>query len=107
MKFDITKLSAEFNRIQNELTEILNKIRVESSVGGGMVKAVADGNGNIISLTIEPELIKEENFDIEMLQDLIVAAVNDAKNLAKNEAREKIQQLIGLPLKGILPDNLL
>lgn len=106
MKFDPTKLSQELSRIQKEFGEALEKIRVEASAGGGMIKAIADGHGNILSIKIEPELLKETNFDVEMIQDLIVAAVNEAKNLAKSEAQKEMQKIVGLPISGMFPDNL-
>jgi DNA-binding YbaB/EbfC family protein len=106
MKFDPTKLSIELSRIQKEFGEALEKIRIEASAGGGMVKVIADGHGNVISIKIEPELIKENDTDIDMLQDLIVAAVNEAKKLAKTEAQKEMQKIVGLPIPGIFPDNL-
>jgi DNA-binding YbaB/EbfC family protein len=105
MKFDVTKLSQEMGRIQEEFAQAMQKIRVEGSAGGGMVKVVADGQGNILSVKIEPELLKGE-VDIELLQDLIVAAVNETKNNAKAEAKKEMQKIIGFPTSGFLPDNL-
>lgn len=106
MKFDVTKLSHELTRIQTEFTQTLEKIRVEASAGGGMVKVVGDGQGNVISIKIEPELLKEKDIDIEMLQDLIVAAVNESKKLAKIEARKEMQKIVGFPIPGIFQNNL-
>jgi len=106
MKFDVTKLSSELARIQTEFAKVLEKIRVEASAGGGMVKVIADGQGNVISITIEPELLKEKELDIEMLQDLIVAAVNEAKNLAKDESQKEMKKIVGFPIPGMFPDNL-
>jgi len=106
MKFDVTKLSSELARIQTEFAKALEKIRVEASAGGGMVKVIADGQGNVISITIEPELLKEKELDIEMLQDLIVAAVNEAKNLAKEESQKEMKKIVGFPIPGMFPDNL-
>lgn len=105
MKFDLSKLSREMSRIQDEFKQIQNKIRIESSSGGGMVKAVADGHGNIVSIKIEPELLKDD-IDIRMLEDLIIAAVNEAKNAARTEAQKEMQKIIGIPLDGFLSRNL-
>jgi DNA-binding YbaB/EbfC family protein len=105
MKFDPSKLSQELTRIQEEFAQALQKIRVESTSGGGMVKITADGQGNVITVKIEPELLQGE-VDIDMLQDLIVAAVNEAKNLAKTEAQKEMQKIVGLPIPGIFPNNL-
>jgi hypothetical protein len=106
MKFDVNKLSQELTRIQEEFAQALQKVRVEASAGGGMVKVAADGQGNIISVKIEPELLKQGEIDIEMLQDLIVAAVNEAKSLAKAEAQKEIQKIVGFPIPGMFPGNL-
>ena len=71
------KLQAKMFRMQEELAEKT----VESASGGGMVKVVADGRQRIRSIQIEREVVDPE--DIDMLQDLVVAAVNDA--LAKSQ----------------------
>lgn len=105
MKFDPSKLSQELTRIQEEFSQALQKICVEATSGGGMVKVTADGQGNVITVKIEPELLKGEA-DIDMLQDLIVAAVNEAKNLAKSEAQKEMQKIVGLPIPGMFPGNL-
>jgi DNA-binding YbaB/EbfC family protein len=103
MKLDINKLTQTMGKITEQMEEIQNKVRVESSAGGGMVKVTADGGGNIISITIDPELIRGAETDLEMLEDLIVAAVNEAKKLAKIEAQKEMQKLTGFPLNGLLP----
>lgn len=106
MKFDITKFSQEMARVQEEFAQALQNIKVEGSAGGGMVKVAANGQGNIISVKIEPGLLKNGEMDIEMLQDLIVAAVNEAKNNAQTEAKKEMQKIIGFPMSEFLPDNL-
>ncbi len=71
------KLQAKMLKMQEELA---NKT-VEATAGGGMIKAVANGRQQILSIQIEKEVVDPE--DVEMLQDLILAAVNDA--LAKSQ----------------------
>ncbi len=71
------KLQAKMMKLQEELAEKT----VESSSGGGMVKVVANGKQQVVSIEIEKEVVDPE--DVEMLQDLITAAVNDA--LAKSQ----------------------
>ena len=66
------KLQAKMMKLQEELAERT----VESSAGGGMVKVVANGKQQLLSIDIEKEVVDPE--DVEMLQDLILAAVNDA-----------------------------
>lgn len=71
------KLQAKMLRMQEELADKT----VEATAGGGMIKAVANGRQQILSIQIEKEVVDPD--DIEMLQDLILAAVNDA--LAKSQ----------------------
>lgn len=82
-------------KLQERLREELQKIRVEGSAGGGMVRIEMDGEQNVISIKIEPQIITEN--DINMLQDLIIAAFNDAQNKAKEKAQECLASLTGLP----------
>ncbi len=71
------KLQAKMLRMQEELADKT----VEATAGGGMIKAVANGRQQILSIHIEKEVVDPD--DVEMLQDLILAAVNDA--LAKSQ----------------------
>ncbi len=71
------KLQAKMLKMQEELADKT----VEATAGGGMIKAVANGRQQILSIQIEKEVVDPE--DVEMLQDLILAAVNDA--LAKSQ----------------------
>jgi DNA-binding YbaB/EbfC family protein len=66
------KLQAKMLRLQDELAEKT----IESTAGGGMVKVVANGKQQIVAIQIEKEVVDPD--DIEMLQDLVMAAVNDA-----------------------------
>src|SRR5258708_39720417 len=72
------------------------ELRVEGNAGGGMVTVVVNGAKQVQSLTIDPEVVSRE--DVEMLQDLIVAAINDAHR----KADEEMQQNMG----GMLPPGL-
>ena len=73
MMKQIQKMQAQMEEIQKELE---NK-RVEGTAGGGMVKVIANGRQEILEIQIEPEVVNPN--DVEMLQDLIVAAVNQAR----------------------------
>jgi nucleoid-associated protein EbfC len=74
---------------------------VEATAGGGMVKVVANGRQQIVSLQIEKEVVDPE--DVEMLQDLIVAAVNDALTKSQEMVSEKMSQLTGgLNIPGLM-----
>lgn len=81
--------------MSKKMEEQLNSIEEEGNSGGGMVKVVMNGHKNILSLTISKEVIDPD--DIEMLQDLVVAAVNDA--VAKID--EKLKNNIGGLAGGI------
>jgi DNA-binding YbaB/EbfC family protein len=83
-----------------EVQEDLGKKRVEATAGGGMVTVVADGQQNIIEMKIDPEVVDPE--DIEMLQDLLVAAVNEARRKAQELAAEEMRKLTGgLSIPGL------
>ena len=74
----------------------LEKETVEASVGGGAVRVVATGGQKVVSVTIDPEAASE----VEMLQDLVVTAVNEAMEKSKQLAASKMQTIasgLGLP----------
>tara|TARA_B000000460_G_scaffold240637_1_gene206391 strand:+ start:286 stop:546 length:261 start_codon:yes stop_codon:yes gene_type:complete len=84
-------------KIQEEIEELT----VESSVGGGAVKASISGKMELESITISPEVI--DSGDMDMVQDLIVAAVNEGLNKAKGIASEKMGGLTGgLKIPGLM-----
>ena len=90
------EMQAKIAKIQEELGEKT----VEATSGGGMVSVVANGRQEIVTLSIEQEVIDPE--DKEMLQDLILAAVNDAINKAKAMMNEEMGKLTkGLNVPGI------
>lgn len=73
--------------------EDLNAREYASSSGGGVVTAVASGSRNLVSLTIKPEVVDPE--DVEMLQDLVLAAVNEALRLAEDEMQKEMSRFTG------------
>jgi nucleoid-associated protein EbfC len=83
------RLKAEMERIQ---TEAAAKT-VEGSAGGGMVTAVANGKGDLLSVRIDPAAVREE--DLDMLQDLITAAANDALRKARELLAQDVSRLTG------------
>jgi len=83
-----------------KLQEDLGDRTVEASSGGGMVIAVANGRQEVLSIKIEPEVIDPD--DAEMLQDLIMAAVNDALTKAKDMVNEEMGKLTkGMNIPGM------
>jgi DNA-binding YbaB/EbfC family protein len=97
---DISELLKKAQVLQGELAEALKKIKIEATAGGGMVKVVADGEQNILEIKIDPEVVSKD--DIPMLEDLILAAVNEAKRKAAEAAKQEIQKIAGFPLPGML-----
>lgn len=89
MMKQVQKMQARMMEIQEQLAEE----RVEGTAGGGMVKAVANGKQEIVEITIDKEVVDPE--DIEMLQDLIVAAVNQAQKAAAELAAERMAEVTG------------
>ncbi len=90
------QLQAKIAKLQEELGER----QVEGSAGGGMVTVIANGRQEILSIKIEKEVIDPE--DPEMLQDLVMAAVNDAIAKSKNMVNEGMASLTkGLNLPGL------
>jgi hypothetical protein len=76
-----------------EMQEKLVHLTVEGTSGGGMVVAVANGKGDIKSIKINPELVDPK--EVEILEDLIVAAINDAKAKAETAAAEEMAKITG------------
>ncbi|MGB5159087.1 YbaB/EbfC family nucleoid-associated protein [Desulfobacterium sp. N47] len=83
------KLQASMAKLQEEL----GSKTVEAASGGGMIKVVANGKQQIISIRIEKEVVDPE--DVEMLQDLILAAVNDALTKSQDMVSQEMGKLTG------------
>lgn len=95
------KMQQDMQKVQDELASIT----IEATSGGGMVKVTANCKLEILSVNIEPEVIGED--DKEMLEDLIVAAINQAIQKAQARANEEMQKVTGGMLGGLnLPGNL-
>jgi DNA-binding YbaB/EbfC family protein len=84
-------------RLQREMTGL----RVEGNAGGGMVTVLVNGAKQVQSITIDPEVVSKE--DVGMLQDLIVAALNDAHRKADEEMAQKMGGMLppGMKLPGM------
>lgn len=76
-----------------EMQEELGNRTVKAQVGGGMVEVVANGRQEILALKIDPEVVNPE--DTEMLQDLVLAAVNDALNRSREMVSDEMAKLTG------------
>ena len=83
------QMQQDMQRIEGELRDA----QVDGSAGGGVVKAVVTGKQELVSITIDPATV--DPTDVEMLQDLIVAAVNDALRASRQMADEKMAAVTG------------
>jgi DNA-binding YbaB/EbfC family protein len=83
------KMQKEIERIQNELADM----KIEGSAGGGMVTATASGQQELLEIKIDPEVVDPD--DVEMLEDLVLAAVNQALETAKATAEQEMAKATG------------
>lgn len=93
------EMMRQAQQLQERMQQEMATIRVEGAAGGGMVTVVVNGHKQVQSLTIDPESVSKD--DVEMLQDLIVAAVNDALRKVDDELKNKVGGIMsGLGLPG-------
>jgi len=90
---NLLKKAQQLQEKMAKLQEELSEKTVETSAGGGMVTVIATGKQDIASIKIDPEVVNQE--DIEMLEDLVLAAVNDALFQAKQMVSEEMTKLTG------------
>ncbi len=96
----IQQMMKQAQQVQERLQKTLAELRVEATAGGGMVTVVINGAKQIQSLTIDPEVVVKE--DVEMLQDLIVAAINDANRKVDEQLGQQMSGLMGgLKIPGL------
>ncbi len=102
---DVSKLLRQFQKIQGEMKKVqeeLAKEEVTGSSGGGMVEVTINGKFEVVDVRIEKKLLKGD--DAEMLEDLILAAVNSAMSKVQELIKERLGQITGglqLPGMGI------
>jgi hypothetical protein len=89
MMKQVQQMQAKMEKMQAELEEM----EIEGTSGGGMIKVVVNGKQDVISLTIDPEVVDKD--DVEMLQDLIIAAISQAKEKAAEIQSERMSGLTG------------
>lgn len=89
---NIQSMMKQAQEMQERLKKQMSDLRVEATAGGGMVTVVVDGSKQVLSVTIDPEVVSKD--DVEMLQDMIVAAVNDAGR--------KVDEQIGRSMSGLM-----
>jgi nucleoid-associated protein EbfC len=101
--FNMQKIFKQVQQMQQEMARVQDELaqeRVEATAGGGVVKAVVSGKGELVSITIDPGVVDPQ--DISMLEDLIVAAVGEALRKAHDLAAERMKTVTGgLQIPGL------
>jgi DNA-binding YbaB/EbfC family protein len=96
----IPDMMKQAQEMQERLQRDMSELSVEATSGGGMVTVVVNGHKHLQKITIDPEVVSKD--DIPMLQDLIVAAVNDAHRKVDESMKNKMSGLLsGLKLPGL------
>ena len=98
---NINQMMKQAQQMQERMQKQMAELRVEGGAGGGMVTVVINGTKQVQSLKIDPEVVSKD--DVEMLQDLIVAAINDAQRKADEEMKAKMGGMLppGMNLPGM------
>jgi DNA-binding YbaB/EbfC family protein len=96
MTMNMGKMMKQARQMQERLNKIMEDLEVEGSSGGGMVKVVMNGNKHVTDMEIDPEVVDPD--DVEMLQDMIVAAIN--------QAAEKVDEELQGQMGGMLPPGM-
>jgi nucleoid-associated protein EbfC len=92
---DIRQMMKQAQKMQEQLQKQMQELRIEATAGGGMVTVTVNGAKQLMSLRIDPEVVSKD--DVEMLQDLILAAVNDAHR----KVDEQLQKAMGGMMPGM------
>jgi DNA-binding YbaB/EbfC family protein len=90
---NIQQMMKQAQQMQERLQKQMAEMRVEATAGGGMVSVAVSGTKQLLSVKIDPEVVSKD--DVEMLQDLIVAAVNDAQRKVDDELQKQVGGLMG------------
>ena len=96
---NMQNMMKQAQQMQQKLQEEIAQIRVEASAGGGMVSVKMDGQKNVLSVRIDPEVAG----DVEMLQDMVMAAFSEAHKKVEAEAQQKMGGMLppGMKLPGM------
>jgi len=104
MNGNVQKMMKQAQKLQRQMMEAQEALadeRIEATSGGGMVKVIADGQQNIIELKIDPEAVDPE--DVEMLEDMILAAVTEAMRKSRDLAEERLGAFTkGMKIPGLM-----
>src|SRR5262250_2516999 len=103
MKFpgglNLQQMMKQAQAMQEKMQREMEELRVEAAAGGGVVSVQMKGNHEIVSMKIDPEIVKEN--DLEMLQDMIVAAVNEANRKVDEAMKGKLGAMLPPGLGGL------
>ena len=88
---NMQQMMQQAQKMQEKMQEEVAQIRVEATAGGGMVTVKMDGQKNVLGVKIDPEVAG----DVEMLQDMVMAACNEAVKKVEEETRQKMSGLMG------------
>ncbi|RJP33065.1 MAG: YbaB/EbfC family nucleoid-associated protein [Actinobacteria bacterium] len=104
MNGNVQKMMKQAQKLQRQMMEAQEALvdeRIEATAGGGMVKVIADGQQNIIELKINPEAVDPE--DVEMLEDLVLAAISEALRKSRELAEERLGEFTkGMKIPGLM-----
>ena len=87
------KLMKQLQQAQEKMQQEIAALRIEATAGGGMVRVEMSGEKALLSLKIDPEVVSKD--DVEMLQDLVLAAVNEASRRVDEAIKEKVAGMAG------------
>ncbi|HUP55016.1 MAG TPA: YbaB/EbfC family nucleoid-associated protein [Methylomirabilota bacterium] len=90
---DLQRMAQQMQQNMARVQSELEAAQVDGSAGGGVVSAIVTGKGEIVRITIDPSVVDPD--DVEMLQDLVIAAVNDALRASRELAEEKMGAVTG------------
>jgi|TARA_B100001996_G_scaffold358674_1_gene323416 hypothetical protein len=87
-------MQKQIEEVQNQLSEMI----IDAESGGGLVSVTVNGKQELLSLDLDPEVLKEEK---EMIEDLIISAINKALSKAQNDSQEKMNSVTGGMMSGL------
>ena len=90
---NIQQMMKQAQQMQERLQRQMAEMRVEATAGGGMVTVTVNGNKQVLALKLDPEVVSKD--DVEMLQDLIVAAIADAHRKVDEQLASQMQGMMG------------
>ena len=97
---NLQQMMKQAQQMQEKMQKQMAELRVEATAGGGMVTVVLNGAKQVISLKIDPEAVSKD--DVEMLQDLILAALNDAQRKVDDAMQQQMGGMMGgLKIPGL------